>query len=54
MDPIVRMLEENSIPVTRNNYIKLNWPDGVDEDDWTAEHEMSLPEELRKVMDWSD
>ncbi len=40
-----RALELAGLPYTRENYIRLNWPDGVEE--WTWEHEEELPPDLR-------
>ena len=46
-DGFIRMLKRNNIPVTRENYLGLVYPDGVPED-FGAELEMELPEQLRK------
>ena len=47
-DDITELLEEAGIPVTRENYIDLNW--GGEPKNWTAEQEGQLPKELQ---DWS-
>jgi hypothetical protein len=46
--PLVRTMKKHGIPVTRENFIGLNWLDQPKE--WTAEHEAELPEHLQ---DWS-
>ena len=45
-DPILEALKTLGLPVTRENYLELAYPDGVPED--SAELEASLPEELRE------
>jgi hypothetical protein len=47
-DDFIDMMKRAGIPVTRQNYIEAAW--GEQRPDWTAEHEMQLPEELQ---DWS-
>ena len=44
-DHLVEWMKRNQIPLDRETYIELNWPDGVPE--WSAELEASLPEEIR-------
>jgi len=44
-DGITRALQLCGLAYTRENYIALNWPDGVEE--WTAEHEEELPPDLQ-------
>ena len=44
-DCVTKMLEECGLAYSRENYIALNWPDGVEE--WTWEHEEELPPDLR-------
>ena len=46
-DGYIRMLKRNNIPVTRENYLGLVYPDGVPED-FGAELEMELPEQFRE------
>lgn len=47
-DPIVEYLKKNGIPVTRHNYIGLNWMGDFDPDEeLPAELEADLPEELQ-------
>jgi hypothetical protein len=43
---------KNNIPLTRKNYINLNWL-GAPPEEWDAELEMSLPEmfQLDPVVD---
>ena len=45
----VEFLKELNEPITRENFIELNW-DGEPPDPWTVEAEMEVPEELQ---DWS-
>jgi len=42
MDPTVRMMREAGLPMTRENYIDLNWG-GEAPKPWNEEAEMSLP-----------
>lgn len=44
-DPLVLKMKEYQIPVTRQNYLELAYPDGVPE--MTAELEQQLPEFLQ-------
>ena len=37
------MLEEASVPVTRQSWIEANWPEPTEE--WSAELELQLPDE---------
>ena len=46
-DPIVEALEALSLPLTRENYLALSYPDELPE--ITAELEESLPEEIRSL-----
>lgn len=47
-DEIVKFLRDNKIPVTRANYIGLNWLGDYDPSEpLPAELEMDLPEELQ-------
>jgi hypothetical protein len=45
-DGIVQTLRRAGVPVTRENYIKSNWA-GIMPEEWTAEDEAELPEELQ-------
>jgi hypothetical protein len=47
-DEISETLRKHGIPVTRENWINLAWPDGAPVP-WTAEHEAELPEALRRT-----
>jgi hypothetical protein len=47
-DNITEMMQQGGVPVTRENYIELNW--GKPLPMWDAELEAQLPEELQ---DWS-
>ena len=42
------LMRECGVPVTRENYIAMNWGEPLPA--WTAELEMELPDELQ---DWS-
>lgn len=48
-DPIVAWLKKMDKPVTRHNFIDLNWGDNPP-DPWTGEAEHEIPQELQ---DWS-
>ncbi len=48
-DAIIDWMVANNVPVTRDEWIRLNWGDDVP-DPWTDANEMELPEQLR---DWS-
>lgn len=47
-DILVNWLNKKGIPVTRDNYIALAYPDGPPAP-WTAEHEADLPDELQDM-----
>jgi hypothetical protein len=47
--PVVEHMQRCGIPVTRENFIDMNWPDGKP-DPWEADHEADVPDELQ---DWS-
>jgi hypothetical protein len=51
-DATLEWMIKNNIPLTRNNYINLNWL-GDPPEEWDAELEMSLPEifQLDPVVD---
>jgi hypothetical protein len=40
--PVVEHMQRHGIPVTRENFIEWNWPDGKP-DPWEADHEADLP-----------
>ena len=44
-DPIIEALKVLNLPLTRQNYLELSYPDGIPES--SAELEESLPEKLR-------
>ena len=44
-DPIIEALKVLNLPLTRQNYLELSYPDGIPES--SAELEESLPEEFR-------
>ena len=46
-DYVLSLLKRFNLPVTRENYLGLAYPEGLPED-WGAEGEASLPEEISK------
>lgn len=46
VDPLIQTMKANDIPITRETYLDLAYPDGVP-DPWTTEHEIELPPEVR-------
>ena len=46
-DYVLDLLKKFNLPLTRDNYLGLAYPDGLPED-WGAEGEAGLPEEIRK------
>jgi hypothetical protein len=46
-DPVLQLMRDRGIPITRENYIEMNWM-GDPPEPWTAEDEDQLPEELRE------
>ena len=47
-DPISKTLRIHGIPVTRENWIDVAWPDGAPVP-WTDEDEAEVPEQLRNL-----
>jgi hypothetical protein len=47
-DPISLWLLAHGHPVTRENWIRMNYAPDDPPDEWTAEHEDELPEALRR------
>jgi hypothetical protein len=47
-DNVLDLLRQFNMPVTRENYLDLAYPEGLPED-WGAEGEAGLPEEIRKA-----
>jgi len=47
-DSRVKTLKALGLPVTRQNYIELLHGRAVPAEEWTPEHEMDLPPELRQ------
>ena len=45
-DATLVWMKEQSVPLTRENYLELAYPDGLP-DPWTAELEATLPPEIR-------
>jgi hypothetical protein len=43
MDPTLAYMIENGLPLTREQWMSLNWPDGPPKP-WYIEHEMEVPE----------
>jgi hypothetical protein len=48
-DYVLGLLQKFQLPLTRENYLGLAYPEGLPQD-WTAENELELPEQFRKVM----
>lgn len=46
-DYVLDLLKQFNVLLTRENYLNLAYPEGLPED-WGAEGEASLPEEIRK------
>jgi hypothetical protein len=49
-DPLLGFMRARGIPLTRENYLDLAYPDGLP-DPWTAELEGQLPIELRETSE---
>jgi len=47
-DHVLDLLRHFNMPVTRENYLDLAYPEGLPED-WGAEGEAGLPKEIRKI-----
>jgi hypothetical protein len=47
-DYVLDLLKKFNLPITRENYLGLAFPEGLPED-WGAEDEMSLPPEIRQT-----
>ena len=47
-DHVLDLLRQFNIPVTRENYLDLAYPEGFP-DDWGSEGEAGLPIEIRKI-----
>jgi hypothetical protein len=45
---VLDLLRQFNIPVTRENYLDLAYPEGLP-DDWGSEGEAGLPIEIRKI-----
>jgi len=45
-DPLLELMKQQQIPLTRQNYLALAYPEGVPEP-WPAELEETLPQEIR-------
>jgi hypothetical protein len=43
MDPTLAYMIQNGLPLTREQWMSLNWPDGPPKP-WYIEHEMEVPE----------
>jgi hypothetical protein len=46
---VLDFMRKQGVPETRENYLAFAYPDNMP-DEWTAEHEMQLPEHLRKPV----
>jgi hypothetical protein len=49
LDPVEEALVYLGLPITRENWLDLAWPQGPP-DPWTQEHEMELPRQLRRHL----
>ncbi len=47
-DYVLDLLQQFKLPLTRDNYLNLAYPEGLPED-WGAEGEASLPKEIRNA-----
>lgn len=47
-DEVLALMRERRVPLTRQNYLNLAYPD-LFPLEWTAELEASLPEEIRNL-----
>ena len=47
-DYVLDLLRQFNLPLTRENYLNLAYPEGLPED-WGAEGEASLPKEIRNA-----
>ena len=47
-DPLLELMRQQQIPLTRENYLRLAYPEGVP-DPWPAELEETLPPEIRDL-----
>jgi hypothetical protein len=45
-DPIVEFCRKRGLPLDRETYVDICYPDGIPEP-WTAEHEIELPPAFR-------
>lgn len=52
-DDLVDWLTRKGVPVNRENYLQLAYPDGLPSP-WTAEHEDALPDDLQDMSKVSD
>jgi hypothetical protein len=43
VDPTLAYMIQNGLPLTREQWMSLNWPDGPPHP-WSIEHEMAVPE----------
>jgi hypothetical protein len=47
-DFVLAALQKYQIPVTRENYLGLAYPEGLPEE-WSAADELTLPQEIRQA-----
>ena len=47
-DYVLNLLKQYKLPLTRDNYLGLAYPEGLPED-WGAENEAELPQEIRQA-----
>jgi hypothetical protein len=47
-DVVLELLKKFNVPLTRENYLGLAYPEGLPAE-WGAENELELPKELRQA-----
>jgi hypothetical protein len=47
-DYVLNLLKQYQLPLTRDNYLGLAYPEGLPEE-WGAENEAELPQEIRQA-----
>lgn len=47
-DHLLRFMLNHNLPLTREQYIGASWTDDARPEEWTAEHELSLPEPFQQ------
>jgi hypothetical protein len=47
-DYVLELLKKFNLPLTRDNYLGLAYPEGIPQD-WDVQNEMGLPQEIRQA-----